>query len=78
MPAPGKPDHSLIIELATLLVREPAAIEKLLEQHQADVRGHCRTCLSGAQRGNLSWPCTIYKAADVAAKTRAAALELFE
>jgi hypothetical protein len=54
--------------LADLIVDQPIAVTTLLEQHVADERGHCRTCTLGGQRGNPTWPCTIYAAAVVAAK----------
>lgn len=54
--------------LANLIVDEPVAVTTLLEQHVDDGHGHCRTCTLGGQRGNQTWPCTIYAAAVIAAK----------
>jgi len=54
--------------LADLIVDQPTAVTTLLEQHVADEHGHCRTCTLGGQRGNPTWPCTIYAAALIAAK----------
>jgi hypothetical protein len=54
--------------LASLIVDEPGAVAALLEQHVDDGHGHCRTCTLGGQRGNQTWPCTIYAAAVIAAK----------
>jgi len=54
--------------LANLIMDEPLAVSTLLEKHADDGNGHCRTCTLGGQRGNQTWPCTIYAAALVAAK----------
>jgi len=54
--------------LADLIVDQPVAVTTLLEQHVDDGHGHCRTCTLGGQRGNQTWPCTIYAAALIAAK----------
>jgi hypothetical protein len=62
--------HDPMIEigslLADLIVDQPIAVTTLLEQHVADEHGHCRTCTLGGQRGNQTWPCTIYAAAVIA------------
>jgi hypothetical protein len=54
--------------LADLIVDQPIAVMTLLEQHVADEHGHCRTCTLGGQRGNPTWPCTIYAAAMIASE----------
>lgn len=57
--------------LADLIVDQPIAVTTLLEQHVADEHGHCRTCTLGGQRGNQTWPCTIYAAAVIASERAA-------
>lgn len=57
--------------LVTFLVTQPTAIRRLLAQHRDAGDGSCLACRIGAQRGHLSWPCTIYTAA-LAANMRTA------
>lgn len=75
---PSREQHAgVVVELAAFLVSDPNAISKLLLQHENDGRGSCRVCTSGAQRGNLSWPCTTRRAAELAARTRSTARDIF-
>lgn len=53
------------------MIDQPIAVTTLLEQHVADEHGHCRTCTLGGQRGNQTWPCTIYAAAVIASERAA-------
>lgn len=55
------------VELARFLVGQPGAVAKLLQQHVDDGHGNCRVC-SFAQRGYLTWPCTIHAGAALAAR----------
>ncbi len=45
---------------------QPGMAERLLAEHARDESGRCRTCSAGAQTGRYRWPCTIYRAANVA------------
>jgi hypothetical protein len=52
--------------LAVFLVGQPTAVARLLAEHIDDGRGDCQACRIGAQRGNHSWPCSLYAAATTA------------
>jgi hypothetical protein len=54
-------------ELVRFFLLQPTALARALMEHQPDPRGACRVCVSGAQRGNLVWPCITYLAATRAA-----------
>jgi hypothetical protein len=60
----------VLAELIAFLAEQPTAVRRLLAQHVNDGAGNCRECAVGGQQGHLTWPCTIYSAAAIAAAGR--------
>lgn len=56
--------------LAAFLTGDHVATTTLLAQHVDDGRGRCRVCTIGAQRGHVTWPCTLFTAATAARAVR--------
>jgi len=63
-PSPSEVEWSrLVAELA----RSPILYTRLLDEHQQDGRGYCRTCTTGGQGSRLTpFPCGIYAVAEAA------------
>ena len=54
--------------LVEMILSPPGMAKRLMEEHSDDGSGRCRGCPVGGQRGRHAWPCTIYRAAEEAAR----------
>ncbi|MFD1532187.1 hypothetical protein [Pseudonocardia aurantiaca] len=57
-------------DLVAFISAEPGMAQRLYDDHRDDGSGHCRACTGGGQAGRYVWPCSLRRAAEVAAAGR--------
>ncbi|MGI5129531.1 hypothetical protein ACQEVB_22180 [Pseudonocardia sp. CA-107938] len=54
--------------LVDLISGQKGMADRLMREHADDGTGRCKVCSGGAMTGRYAFPCTLWKAAETAAR----------